>query len=254
MGANFFIPPIAGGLITGDVPLRQIWAWNGVDTTQFGTRFTSGPAHVGVLDVIAMPVGISGNPNRNILRFGFNGTAAAVYFPINDLPTMPDRFLIEFISGPRQSGALGAGIAGMTTYQDATHLFRHELNTPTGNGSILVANNVNGYSAGAGSPTTTCLNYQAGQIFRVYCDIKDPSVGVDPEAYFRHETFGGTSLAALPTRNIVWGTFGGGTGIDTGWDPTWQTAVSIKGVAAHFVDVGAGVGYIADMKIYAWGD
>ena len=98
-----------------------LWKWNGQDTTQFDSPITgtglSAPS--GTLTAENFPAGVDANPNRKRLRYSHPADSSVAIFPINDLPNLPDQFVLEFTIGPRESASLGTNcIPGMCLFQD----------------------------------------------------------------------------------------------------------------------------------------
>lgn len=236
-----------------------LWTWNGTDVSQFSdgagnpSSGYSSPNGTIAADTITSPIGDA--YSGNVIKYSYSGgdSDAAAWFVINDLPELPERYLVRAQIGPRDNGASRAGentSPGIVlAYQDATHNVRvSRAASPTTTLTIWTANNSDGisnvrYVAG---PTAN-LNDDGGTFVEVLCITTDPDTGLDPSMMLRLEADSG-----VPTRawglGTTWSALGSPPAM---WDSSWQSGGRFKNLGVWFQELGAsGTGYIADLKIY----
>ncbi|MCP4204211.1 MAG: hypothetical protein GY769_20030 [bacterium] len=238
-----------------------LWAWDGSGVTQLG-------------DGDGTPDGVIGTPTGTIAKStiatespvnldasdapivvhsftGSSGTPTAFY-TFNDVPTLPDRFIVEARLGPRQAGNLGLNCTPhlIIGYQDPTH--RVSFYRVSTNIRAVTGNGDDGINVGAFIDLTgSVLNTDEGTWMRVTLDLREPDASNDPGMRILANVlpFGAEEQDILASTS-AWTAFGGGTSPASSWDAGWRTGGSIKNVGIAFTEhAAAGQGYMGDMRI-----
>lgn len=250
MGDLVYSPPVSAA------PETIIWEWNQTDVSQFSGEGYGTPT--GSLTVGNFPRTSPDTAVRPRLNYASTGTSGGYLYWINDLPAMPDRYIVEFTIGPREAG-VGAGgsthvaVAGQN-YLRAILVGRggspfDDLNIVTLNG---LAMNVGGAYRRL---STTHANDDNGLFCRVLADTRDPSSddpGVQVTLLHPRATGTGVDMRATVSTDTSFTEFGTpGTEISvSGWNAAWQTGGTIKKVGVLFDElVNPGDQFLADFRI-----
>jgi hypothetical protein len=241
---------------------RLLWKWNESDVSQFGdgdgtpTSTSTGSDLNGTLSVATLSGG-SSDVTGPVLKYTHTGTAGdEAQYVINDLPdSMPERYVIRAHLGPREGTSYGQGTmpAILLAYQDSTHLMKISANgartsllVTTGNGSTSTG----GDQCFAGVISNSYLQDDSGLFIDIYCAIKEPDTGVDPEMIFvGRPIMPGTPLVVRANRSGTW-TADGATCPTTSWDAGWQTGGTCRQPGIVFRELAAGAGYVGMLRIY----
>lgn len=242
-------------------PPALLWEWNGVDVSQFGDG-VGGPT---ATDLAAITGSLAAAPfavnttetsqNYNRLIYTHTGGTGRAWYMINDLPVLPDRYMLEGVLGGRTTGTATNTEANIVLmYQDVTHNFvlRRKGSDAT-IAQIRGGNGDDGINTGSFRDMGgNFWNSEYGTPFAAMLDTRDPFVGGDPGFRVTLDTNSdGTHLSA----NVggSWTAFGGGTLPSTTWDAGWQTGGSMKNVGIAFEEGGApGSNFVGALRIYGW--
>jgi hypothetical protein len=176
---------------------------------------------------------------------------------INDLPVLPDRFIIEMRIGPRGVANLGidTGPGMIIAFQDVTHFIRLTRPGVATNSTIFSANGAGEDSSSVGAflngPTLNS-NVDEGANMRLICDYRQPGVGSDPGMRWWLDTIdGGLQFRAS---SAGWTPLGGGVSPATAWDAGWQTGGDTRNFGPQFLELGGGggSGYMSDLQIVTY--
>jgi hypothetical protein len=241
----------------GDV----IWSWNGVDVTQFGDGLgapvvgdTFGTI-TGSLSVVT-PSELIDAAIKPTLRYTHTGGAGTpcAFYRINDLPVMPDKYLIECKLGPRDLAPLGDNTSPrvLMVYQDATHYVALNRTSTPSTLALDTGNGNNGITVGSRSVATltnSTPNVTEGEELRVYVDLREATAITDPGMRLHARTIG--DAITLRASQANWSSFGGGINPNTTWHAGWRTGGDHKRVGIAFIEIvaTAGHGYISDLRI-----
>lgn len=268
-----YIP--GGGAGGGADGFTVLWEWNGLDVTQFGDGL-GGPSvtqvgvPTGVLSRSTIGTQMGGtpidmDPATPILSYQFAGSpggfATSIYL-INDLPTLPERYVIEGRIGPRQGATtLGASCAPelllayqavdrrAVLYAAASGSITHRIVFANGAGEDATNNGSFNDMISGGLPFG-----ETGLPFRIGCDFDEPAVASNPGMRFECSFRGAPGEIAV-VNDTIWSVFGTGvTPGGGGWNAAWQVATSVKqpGIAFAEAAAGAGEGYFSDLRILSW--
>lgn len=246
--------PSSGGAST------LLWEWNGTDVSQFGTgdgtpdSTYQGPA-AGTIAAAQITNPDDDAYRGNVILYTHSGGDGdtTCWWSINDLPTLPERYLIRAVLGPRDNGAgrwgedTGPGIT--LAWQDSTHHVRIARASTAANLLLLMGNNTDGSDNYRYSSTLTGnKNTDGGTLVEVLCVLGDPTTGVDPNMQFRVDADSSSRLQVFATTH-TWSSVGTNPAV---WDSSWQTGGTIRQPGLFFREEGiGGKGYIADFKIFS---
>ena len=232
-------------------PSKVLWEWNGTDITQFGngsgTPDSTYGSPDGTLSVGAVPTAGIDVPSGNVLKYttGTATSSAAVFF-INDLPTLPERFIYRIRLGPYVAGCAPQVLLAA---QDATHNFvftwyQDETTWQLGN------NNSGIFEAGvylrAGTATYGPETVDSGVLFEFDVMLRDPDTGVDPQMNATVMNYGMVKPGHVKGGKS-WTTWGGSS---AAYHSSWQSGGTIKNPGVLFTCNGtAQVGWFGEMQI-----
>lgn len=245
------------GAITGsmDAPSeRVLWAWNQTDLSQFTGPQDYGTPN-GTLSVAPYPAGLD-VPQRNRIVYtqpGDTPISGRIWW-VNDLPTMPDAYIVEATLGPREAGALGPNTDAeiIIMGQDTSHLIQAgHGGSPFTAFNLVVANGTTFNVGGHWVNLVVGLldNVDEGYRIRVLVDLRDPTGSTDP---------GASIYAGRPVNGIVrassagWAAFGApGPSPAVAWDAGWRTGGTAKRIGMSFAAqvAAAGQAYLADLRV-----
>ena len=159
--------------------------------------------------------------------------------------------------GPRELAGEGANTHPiiMPIYQAGTrYLALRRTSSPSTTLTFRIANESDGRTVYSYRTVQTgVVNVNEGWGFSICVDVADPSFVRDPGISVIVDTHDwGYRLLA---NNTGWIAVGGGVPPTTAWNPNWRppTGGTIKNVAIAFEEwVGAGYGYITDLRILTW--
>lgn len=238
-----------------------LWEWNGTDVSQFGDgdgtpTAVNGGTETGTLAAATLASSSQDVQTDKALVYTHSGaTNVDVYYPINDLPPLPERFRIVAKLGPRESSNLGVGTypGVILAWQDGTHFMRLQSN---GSKSALIIVTGNG---DIGSPTvyssandvSTTQSQDLGTLVDIYCSLGEPDTGVDPKMHFIVKPFNSTGFLGVGASTFSWTAAGGATPPNTSWNSGWQSGGTVRRPGIMFRETGtAGSGYVGMFKIY----
>lgn len=251
---------------TGIAP-KLLWEWNGQDVSQFGNglgapTFTDGGTITGTLTAQPHPTSYSSSQNINRLYYTWTGGGtqfARAWYLINDLPVMPDRYIITGFFGQREASPSGIDTSGsiVAAFQDLTHHFSliKGGGAPTswfalsGNGDA--GNQILGATAQIGLNLNNTL--AEGNIFSAFIEVNEPSPGIDPAFYcYMNTPMHGDSIARAP--NGFWSPYGGATSPSASWDAGWYTGGTMKDIGFKMSQrtTTGGHAWFGDLKIWEW--
>lgn len=230
--------------------VQVLWEWNGTDITQFGDG-AGNPTNTygspdGTLSVAAVPTASIDVPSNNVLLYTTgSATAAHAHFLINDLPTLPERFIFRARIGPR-TGAVTCEPCLIFCEQDETHWMGTAYNTG-GTVQVQFANNVDGLLTAAHFITGSGIAEAASGIV-LECDVmlRDPDTGVDPRinAIVREARAGALGYAR---GGPSWSSFGSPPAI---YHSSWQSGGTIKQPGIAFLCNGASLtAWVSELQI-----
>lgn len=235
--------------VPGTIQDDIIWEWNGTDITQFGNG-SGTPDHTygtpdGTLSVGAVPTASTDVPSGNVLLYTTGtATSAHAHFYINDLPSLPERFIYRARLGPR----VGAGttqpmlIAGG---QDELHWIGTAYSTG-GALQIQFGNNRDGIFTAAHYLVSSISDENTGLLVELDCMLIDPDTGVDPQINLGVREFRG-GLWSAGLGGPAWSTFGSPPAI---YDSSWQSGGTIKNPGVAFLCNGtAAVSWVGELQI-----
>jgi len=246
------------GGASGESGQETLWEWNGNDISQFDSPLSYGGGN-GTLSVATYPAGLD-VPRRNRLVYTHDGSPAVragrLYW-INDLPTLPDAYVVEATLGPRNELTLGANTApGVAVLgQDTAHFllfgrggagFQDDLNLEI----------TNGVTYDVGARWTTMLTgamdrTDEGYRVRMLVDLRDPTGSTDPgiSLYLLRPGMEAVTRAS----SVGWTGSGGSPPPDpsSSWDAGWQSGGTCKNVGLNFLHdaTAAGSAYITDFRV-----
>ena len=236
--------------VPGTIQDDIIWEWNGLDITQFGngsgTPDNTYGTPDGTLSVGAVPTGSIDVPSANVLIYT-TGTAtlAHAHFLINDLPTLPERFIMRARLGPK-TGSVTCEPILIVGEQDELHWVGTAYNT-SGGLQLQLGNNRDGLiSAGQFIAVTGVGDESSGIIVELDCMLRDPDTGVDPQINIAlREARGGALGYGLG--GPAWSGFGTPPAI---YDSTWQSGGTIKQPGIAFLCNGSALtAWIGELQI-----
>lgn len=226
-----------------------IWEWNGVDITQFGDGAgtpdeVSGSPN-GVLSVGAVPASGVDVPTSNVLLYtpGSNTGGNFAHFLVNDLPPLPERYIVRARTGPKESTC---NPAVNCMYQDKSHRMGWGWGGSSGLHAFLF-NNVDGTTAGHFINNTSLPQTNVGLVVEVDCLAVEPSSGVDPKL-------------AMLIQECRYGIAAYGKGGPTSWsswgsppaiyDASWQSGGTLRKFGIQFSNNGVGTAaWIGELQI-----
>ena len=237
---------LAGG---GGGGAEILWEWNGVDITQFGDGAgtpdeVSGSPN-GVLSVGAAPTSGVDVPSSNVLLYtpGSNTGNNIANFLANDLPSLPERYIMRARIGPKESTC---NPLVCCIYQDKSH----KMGLGWGGSSGLHVNffnNTDGTTSGHYISNTSLPQVDVGLVIEVDCLAVEPSSGVDPRlAMLIQECRYGIAAYGKggPTS---WGSWGGPPAI---YDSSWQSGGTIRNFGIVFSNSGVGTAaWVGELQI-----
>lgn len=262
MGYSFYSPQTTQ---SAD-PEKILWKWNGIDYTQFGDGAGNPTATIGSPTGTGLSVTqLSDNldcPRIPILSYAHDAVAVPwrAYFMVNDLPELPNKYIIEARMGPTLTGTLGQNtypyiIPVWQSSARCCEIYRNSqyqaIRSSNGSTDVSLGCAGNFYSEEA-SPEQS--EYDEGRPFRLLCDMRDPD-GVSEYPGFRIISDvadeGGSKRAVYSSD---WGAYGGGTCFSSSWHSDWLTGGTIKNFGFGFGNgaCGAGSAYVADLLIREW--
>jgi len=246
-----------GGGPAGTVPApaeKVLWAWNQTDLSQFTGPQDYGSPN-GTLSVAPYPAGLD-VPQRNRIVYtqpGDTPISGRIWW-VNDLPAMPDAYIVEATLGPREAGALGPNTDAeiIIMGQDTSHLIQAGHGGSPFTAFNLVA--ANGTTFNVGGHWVTLVtglldNVDEGYRIRVLVDLRDPTGSTDP---------GVSIYAGRPVNGIVRASSAGWTAFGTpgpspaaAWDAGWRTGGTAKRIGMSFAAqvAAAGQAYLADLRV-----
>jgi hypothetical protein len=245
---------VASAQLAGGGGGRLIWEWNGTDVSQLGDGDGTPNAVVGspTGSLAAAVLGYSGydEPTDNVLKYTHTGsTSTTAFYIINDLPELPERFIVQVKMGPRES-TLSPNTSPrlVLAYQDPTHHMTWSNNGASSD-LLVAANGSDGVTALCYTSGISEAQYESGSIHTVDCTLGEPSSGVDPRmSFFASNPNGNLFVRAS---NSGWSSVGGATCPNSSWDSGWQTGGTIRRVGIAFDEKSsAGSAWVTDLKIY----
>lgn len=247
---------MAGSVTNPATASDLFWEWNKTDVSQFTLVGSNPNPPTGALAVTTFPSGYDAS-ELPILQYthGVNGTTTRVFYEINDLPDLPDRFIFQGRIGPREATSLGANtVPGLlVAYQDVTH---YMVLQPRGGGITVgfqTGNGNDGLVVGSqSSGTVNRSNGEEGSYLRVGCEYREPNAGADPGMRWWLDTVDDGLRLKASSGN--WAGFGGGTNPSVAWDAGWRTGGTIKRLGIVFTEIagGAGSGFADDLRIFTF--
>jgi len=227
-----------------------LWEWNGVDASQFGTAGSptatdparNGGNMSGSFSVVAPTVEVTDRP---MLKYTHTGGGGTGFWVINDMPALPDRYIVEAAIGPRAASLYTNTYLGVHPfYQDPTHNLYMRRWTGSIDIAMVISNNIQGWT------TPTALTLTSPSIadsdtpahIRVYvsCAV-DPGASSDPKFACWWGPFGVRSW--LPVGDTVFGP----------WHSSWQGNGTAKNIALSVYELGAaGANVFADLRVLRW--
>lgn len=226
--------------------IQVLWEWNGTDITQFGDGvgtpdYTNGSPN-GVLSVGAVPTAVD-VPSTNVLLYTTgSATVTAAHFLINDLPLLPERYVIRARVGPSDSAVIPRLIC---MEQDGTHSVTVGWGGSAGL-YVTLSNNSDGLLDGYYVRDSALTQLNAGVVVDIECMAREPSSGVDPRINIIPK-IGRGGFEAYGKGGISWTTFGSPPAI---YDPSWQSGGTIRKPGVYFYNNGVGsVGWIGELQI-----
>lgn len=241
---------------------RLLWEWNGTDVSQFGDGDGTPNAVTGT-ETGTLAASTLSSPNtdataENVLLYTHTGGTADVFFTINDLPPLPERYLLQVQLGPRNGSSYGLNTipSVVLAFQDATHFIRvgstsssnNDFRMFTGNGDVGSAS-VSSFSTQLS--VTPVFADDAGVIVEAWCMLAEPDTGVDPRFHVTLAPVQGSGKLDVRASTHGWTAQGGATAPSTSWDSGWQSGGSIRRPGIWFRELGtAGKGYIGMFKIF----
>lgn len=226
-----------------------LWEWNGNDITQFGNG-SGTPDHTygspdGTLSVGAVPTASTDVPSGDVLLYTTGtATSAHAHFYINDLPSLPERFIYRARLGPRVGGGTTQPML-IAAGQDELHWY----GTAYSGGGVLqvqLGNNRDAVFVAGHYIATSIGDENFGTIVELDCMLVDPSTGVDPQINVGLREFrGGLWTAGLG--GPAWSSFGSPPSI---YDASWQSGGTIKNPGVAFLCNGtAAVSWVGELQI-----
>jgi hypothetical protein len=222
-----------------------LWEWNGMDITQFGDGAGTPDYTYGTPDgtlSVSTPT-LPDVPSGNVLRYTTGtATSALALFAINDLPTLPERFIYRIRLGDYDTGCAPSALFAA---QDGTHHFHFGWYTTQTTWAI--GNNNSGiYEAGiylrAGGPGAI----DSGIVFEFDVMLRDPDTGVDPQMNAIVSDYGIVNQGYVKG-GAVWTTWGGSS---AAYHSSWQSGGSVKNPGVMFTCNGtAQTSWIGELQI-----
>lgn len=240
--------------IPGTIQDDVLWEWNGSDITQFGDGAGT-PDYVvnganGTFSAGAVPTSGVDVPTSNVLRYASgSATSAYAYFLINDLPDLPERYVIRARLGPRELSNTFARVVCMA--QDATHAALIGYGGSAGTYAVL-CNNTDSVTAAHTLLNSSLTDQEAGVVVEIECMAGEPSSGVDPRInMILKEARGG--LIAYGKGGPTWSTIGSPPAI---YHSSWQLGGSIRrpGLAFYCNGIGGTAAWVGELQIlqHSW--
>jgi hypothetical protein len=228
-----------------------LWQWNGEDASQFGsagsptaTDPTRNSGNMsGSFSVVSPTVEATDRP---MLKYTHTGGGGTGFWVINDMPSLPDRYIVEAAVGPRSESLYLNTLLGVHPfYQDATHTLYARRYTGSTDFVMVISDNVQGWNSPTfqqlSTPATADSNTPAQIRIYVTCAV-DPGASSDPKFA------------------CWWGHFGtqiwcpvGDTVFTGAWDASWQGGGAAKNIALSvFEQTSAGSNVFADLRVLRW--
>jgi hypothetical protein len=239
------IAPVPSDTIQNDV----LWEWNGLDITQFGNG-SGAPDHTygtpdGTLSVGAVPTASTDVPSGNVLLYTTGtATSAHAHFYINDLPSLPERFIYRARLGPR----VGGGTTQPMLIAGGQNEL-HWIGTAYSTGGVLqiqFGNNRDGIFTAAHYLVSSLGDENTGLLVELDCMLIDPDTGVDPRINMGLREFRG-GLWSAGLGGPAWSTFGSPPAV---YDSSWQSGGTIKNPGVAFLCNGtAAVSWVGELQI-----
>ena len=239
-----------------------LWEWNGADVSQLGDGAGNPDATVGTATgtisrstLHTAAGGVIDGEDVPVIWFqnGGVGTGERIFL-INDLPTMPDRYVLQWRTGPRSAGVFVNCAPSVTlVYQATTH---RVICYSNGAGSYrAVSANGAGEDAantGAFAGFGTVADVNNGDYMKCLVDVSEPDVSNDPGLTFAWE--GLFNRGAAAGRTTGWTAFGGGNPFNVSFDAGWRTGGTVKRPGVSFFELAAlaGGSYISDLRILSF--
>lgn len=239
---------IAGGSIVEGV--EALWSWNGTDITQFGDGAGT-PDYVvnganGTFSVGAVPTSGVDVPTGNVLRYASgSATTGYAYFLINDLPPLPERYVIRARLGPRELPNTFPRIVCVA--QDGTHNAIIGYGGSAGIYAVL-DNNADSVSAAHYLLNSSLTDQEAGVVVEIEVIAGEPSSGVDPRInLILRDARGG--LVAYGKGGPTWTVLGSPPAI---YDSSWQSGGTIRrpGLAFYCNGSGGTDAWVGELQIF----
>lgn len=227
-----------------------LWEWNGADITQFGdgvgTPDNTYGSPDGTLSVGAVPTSNIDVPSGDVLIYTTgSATGAHAHFLINDLPTLPERFIMRARLGPKTGGVTCEPFL-IFAEQDELHWVGTAYSTG-GTLQLQLGNNRDGlFTAAHFISFGAVSNVDSGVVIEADIMLRDPSSGVDPQVnVIAREARAG--VLGYGRGGTAWSSFGSPPAI---WDSSWQTGGTIKQLGIGFLCNGASLtAWVGELQI-----
>lgn len=243
---------------------KLLWAWNRTDVSQFGdgngnpTATNVGTAGTGkLLSSVSTNPDIS--PNFRRLEYSFVGTTGTTmaFFMINDLPDLPDRYVIYATVGERSANISPAVVLA---YQNPNHQFNIRRDATSPSFMQAIAGNGNPGSINVGSAwnlQNVWSEPEAGEVSYYVVEVEEPTSTSDPRLVVWGQEVDSalnSLITFAPSQSTGWTDFGGATQPGNGWDAGWRTGGSMKNVGIMFEKISGNgnVTTMGDIRIYEY--
>lgn len=230
---------------------KVLWAWNREDVSQFGNGaggydYSLEGTPSGTLSVADAPDTLMCSEAPRLV-YTHTGNTARAFFLINDLPALPDRFIIEAVIGNRDSNTSPNVIIAFQSTARWFGIYRYattQLGVVGCNGPLN-----DGWGDSIGFSQGNVRNIPEGSGFRLICEYRDPDSTHDPGICWWMD--GVPGYRRFLASQFSWAGSSSEPKPNVSWNSSWRTGGSIKRLGISFREMGASSGsaFIGDLRI-----